>query len=49
MLKTRCAQYSDRVRSINKQDISFVNAAKQCPFVAVLSCSSDGLQKITAE
>lgn len=26
-----------------------MNAAKQCPAVAVLSCSSDGLQKITAE
>ena len=26
-----------------------MNTAKQCPFVAVLSCSSDGLQKITAE
>ena len=26
-----------------------MNAAKQCPAVAVLSCSSVGLQKITAE
>lgn len=26
-----------------------MNAAKQCPAAAVLSCSSDGLQKITAE
>ena len=47
--KTRCVEYLDRVKSINKHNISFVNAAKQCPSVAVLSCSSDGLQKITAE
>ena len=42
-------EYFDRVRSTNRQESPFVKAAKQCPVVAAFSCSSEGLQKMTAE